>query len=522
METYNSFMKKLFINYIIGSTVSIVGVGGLLIFTTIDLSKHDKNILVIVLFVSTIIMFICDYVCFQHHIAPIKRCFQKGNYATYSDLDRAYKQIHRFPMLSGIRILGPHLWGLATPAIIITIILIANEFISLSYVYIFYAMIGAILIASMHAMIEYFQTTIAIERVIDHLQHMSLKLHQKSLSLNGKIYVSVKTKFQLSALLIGAFPLLLFSLVTQILISYQEHLTVLDYWTWATLILLVAIALSLYGAWLLYTIVKKPLETLEKNMKKIETGNLTNTNMINYYSDEFSHLVNGFNLMVAGIKEKDQLKNQLLENFISTLAAALDARDPYTAGHSIRVAKYAHAIGKKANFSEEELRILKQSALLHDIGKIGIPDEILLKETKLTDEEYEIIKSHPVIGVELIKQVQQAEMLDAIIPGIRSHHERWDGKGYPDGLKGHNIPILGRIIAVADAFDAMTSDRPYRRGMTMVEAMNILKEGRFIQWDGHFVDLFEEWFLKWDFREIDKYANTQINRKKLEKKSSEE
>lgn len=500
MITYNAFMKKLLINYIIGSLVSVLGVGGILIVTTISLTKEDIRALLIVFSISIIIMFICEYIVFQRQIGPIKRCFLKGDQVTKDELESAYKQTHRFPMLSGIRILGPHLWGLSLPAIILTVIFINREIILLPYEYIFYAMIGAILIASMHAMIEYFQTTFIIEPVLDELQQLSMKLYNEELTLDGKIYVSLKTKFQLSALLIGAFPLLLFSLVTYLRISQTKSVDVDNYWVWAGFILLMAIALSLYGAWLLYSIVRKPVRVLIKKMKKIESGDFHRTRMKNYYSDEFSILVNGFNHMVASVKENDQLKNQILENFITTLAAALDARDPYTAGHSIRVAEYAIAIGKKANYSDEKLRILKQSALLHDIGKIGIPDVILLKQERLTDEEYEIIKTHPVLGVEMIKNIQPTEITEAILPGIRSHHERFDGKGYPDGLRGYDIPELGRLIAVADAFDAMTSDRPYRKGLPKEKALTILKEGRNIQWDPKFVDLFVEWFYENRFK----------------------
>jgi HD-GYP domain-containing protein (c-di-GMP phosphodiesterase class II) len=134
--------------------------------------------------------------------------------------------------------------------------------------------------------------------------------------------------------------------------------------------------------------------------------------------------------------------------------------------------------------------LLKKSALLHDIGKIGVPDNVLLKDGRLTDEEYNLIKKHPEIGANIIKQVQGFSELPPLIEGILYHHERYDGKGYPEGLSGENIPLFGRIIAVADAYDAMTSNRPYRNGMLPEKALSIINEGKGTQWDPTFAEIF--------------------------------
>jgi HD-GYP domain-containing protein (c-di-GMP phosphodiesterase class II) len=136
--------------------------------------------------------------------------------------------------------------------------------------------------------------------------------------------------------------------------------------------------------------------------------------------------------------------------------------------------------------------LLKTSALLHDIGKIGVADRILLKDGKLTDEEYAAIKRHPEIGRNIIKQVQGFSDLQPVVEGVLYHHERYDGKGYPEGLRGESIPLFGRIIAVADAFDAMTSNRPYRSGMPVEKALTIIHEGKGTQWDPVFADIFVE------------------------------
>ena len=136
--------------------------------------------------------------------------------------------------------------------------------------------------------------------------------------------------------------------------------------------------------------------------------------------------------------------------------------------------------------------MLKKSAILHDIGKIGISDKILQKDGKLSDEEFAEIKRHPVIGANIVQQVQGFTDMDAVIEGIMFHHERYDGRGYPKGISGDTIPLFGRIIAVADAFDAMTSNRPYRRGMAFDKALTIIENGRGSQWDPEFASIFVE------------------------------
>ena len=153
---------------------------------------------------------------------------------------------------------------------------------------------------------------------------------------------------------------------------------------------------------------------------------------------------------------------------IQALAAAVDAKDPYTQGHSQRVAEYARDLAQFVDLGEDFVNLVYTAGALHDVGKVGVPDDVLKKPGKLTDEERAAMQAHPVLG-ELI--VRKAPHLADTLPGIRSHHERWDGNGYPDKLAGEDIPLLGRVLAVADVFDAMTSDRPYRKGMHFWEAI---------------------------------------------------
>jgi len=188
---------------------------------------------------------------------------------------------------------------------------------------------------------------------------------------------------------------------------------------------------------------------------------------------EIRELSESFNHAAASIQEgRDQLVRAYVE-FVSSLASALDARDPYTAGHSLRVSEYSCAIARAMAVPADELEIIRVGALLHDIGKIGISDAVLQKPGKLTAEEEALIQQHPVIGRKILECVQG---FDAYLQVVELHHENWGGGGYPRGLTGEETPRSARIVKVADAYDAMTSDRPYRRGMHHEEAVRILEK----------------------------------------------
>lgn len=187
-------------------------------------------------------------------------------------------------------------------------------------------------------------------------------------------------------------------------------------------------------------------------------------------SDKFDQLLL---LIESGLKSVNQMRtitkmNENLEksymDSIEILRHTVEAKDPYTRGHSDRVSEYAVLLGKKLNLTNEDIEKLKIGGLFHDIGKIGIPDSILLKESKLTDEEYIKIKEHPVIGYNIL---ENADMFKNILDIIKYHHERFDGNGYPERLAGTNIPYLARITSIVDSFDAMTSKRSYRDSLPM-------------------------------------------------------
>jgi putative nucleotidyltransferase with HDIG domain len=203
---------------------------------------------------------------------------------------------------------------------------------------------------------------------------------------------------------------------------------------------------------------------------------------------QFSLMVSQQDLMLTNerLKQKNEevLKSQ---DVIRTLAQALEARDHYTQGHSSRVSDVAVALARELGLSREEQEIVRHGCLLHDIGKINVPDAILRKPAALTDEEFAMMKKHPAIGENICRPLIFARPFLDI---IRHHHERWDGRGYPDGLAGEEISVHARIAAIADAWDAMTTDRPYRAALPHQVAFSRLEEGAGTQWDPELIRQF--------------------------------
>lgn len=196
--------------------------------------------------------------------------------------------------------------------------------------------------------------------------------------------------------------------------------------------------------------------------------------------NELGQLASNFNLMAAEVESFVlSLRRALHENqelmldSIRALAAAIDAKNPYTRGHSERVSQYAVAIGRHLGLSDGEMQKLEIAAILHDVGKIGIEDKILLKPSALTDQEFALMRGHVVKGAAIVSPIKR---LHDVLPGIRSHHENWVGGGYPDGLVGEEIPLMARIIAAADVFDAMTTHRPYQPAMVLDSVLARVRE----------------------------------------------
>ena len=183
------------------------------------------------------------------------------------------------------------------------------------------------------------------------------------------------------------------------------------------------------------------------------------------------------------IDKKTKENENLFLHVVSSLASAIDAKDTYTNGHSSRVAEYSREIARRFGYEGKHLEDIYMMGLLHDVGKIGIPDAVINKPAKLTDEEYDIIKNHPVLGARILGNIKE---MPALQRGARWHHERYDGKGYPDGLSGKDIPEEARIIAVADAYDAMTSHRSYRQPLPQGVVREEIEKGTGTQFDPEF------------------------------------
>ncbi len=193
---------------------------------------------------------------------------------------------------------------------------------------------------------------------------------------------------------------------------------------------------------------------------------------------------------------QDELEHS--ENVVLTLAVAMEARDPYTRGHSTRVGDISMAFSSFLGFSRKEQEQMKKAGILHDIGKIGVSTDLLCKDGRLTDDELEAVKRHTLIGEEICRPLVSVR---AILPVIRSHHERWDGGGFPDGLRGEEIPLTARMLSIVDSFDAMVSRRPYREGRSASSVVKVLADERHTgQWDPTLVDHFVEMVIRMDLQ----------------------
>src|SRR5438132_11370864 len=255
----------------------------------------------------------------------------------------------------------------------------------------------------------------------------------------------------------------------------------------------IALGLAIIAAIVFASGIARPIRMLAQRTRSIAEGNyqqrleLKTHNEIGELAENFNSMSAAIEGAIEGLKKAAHENNLLFINSVRMLAAAIDAKDPYTRGHSERVARYSMAIGKNLELPEKDMRDLRISALLHDVGKIGIDDRILRKPGALSDDEFEVMKQHPAKGAAIMSGVAQ---LIEIIPGMKYHHEKWSGGGYPDGLQGEQIPMQARIVAIADTFDAMTTNRPYQKAMELAYVVEKIKSFAGTRFDPRVVDAF--------------------------------
>ena len=251
-------------------------------------------------------------------------------------------------------------------------------------------------------------------------------------------------------------------------------------------ILFLGIIISLILGMLISKGITKPVGKLVEGTRRVSQGDLRYTVKVKG-NDEISELAESFNRMAKSLAESQEKLLDYFYRVVESLVRALEAKDPYTKGHSERVADYARSIAVKMGLPEEKIKLLREIASIHDIGKLGISENILNKKEKLTDEELQLIRNHPLTGEDILKPLRiSEEMLSA----VRSHHERYDALGYPDKINGDNINIFAAIVSAADAYDAMTSCRAYRKPLSKEEAIAELKKNSGTQFNPKVVEEF--------------------------------
>ncbi|HEX6087399.1 MAG TPA: HD domain-containing phosphohydrolase [Thermoanaerobaculia bacterium] len=255
----------------------------------------------------------------------------------------------------------------------------------------------------------------------------------------------------------------------------------------------IALLLAIIAAVVFASGIARPIRLLAERTREIAQGNyqqrveLKTHNEIGELAENFNAMSSSIEHAVAQLRKAAHENHLLFLNSVRMLAAAIDAKDPYTRGHSERVARYSIGIGKNLGLPDKEMRDLRISALLHDVGKIGIDDRILRKPGALSEDEFEVMKQHPAKGAAIMSGV--AQLID-IIPGMKYHHEKWSGGGYPDNLEGEQIPMQARIVAIADTFDAMTTNRPYQKAMELGYVVEKIKSFAGTRFDPRVVDAF--------------------------------
>ncbi len=279
------------------------------------------------------------------------------------------------------------------------------------------------------------------------------------------------------------------------------YYTAIDLRNKSLTVVAIVTALALVLGFLFAGEISRPVQKLAAGARRLASGDygtrvsVRSGNEVGVLADAFNQMGEEIQKAILEIQRRAEENKDLFMGSIRMLANAIDEKDPYTRGHSERVAYYSACLAKHLGMPPEEVERVHLSGIIHDVGKIGIEDKILRKAAALTDEEYAIMKQHPTKGAHILEAVPL--LRDKAGDGLM-HHENVDGSGYPKGLKGHEIPLFGRIVSVADAFDAMTTDRPYSKAMTFEAAVARLKFLAGKKFDAPCVEAFERAFLVGD------------------------
>jgi len=281
----------------------------------------------------------------------------------------------------------------------------------------------------------------------------------------------------------------------------KAYFTAIDLRNKSILLVAAVTALAVVLGSLLAGGISRPVQKLAESARRLAGGDyasrvaVRSRNEVGVLADAFNQMGEEIQKAIEEIRRRAEENKELFMGSIRMLANAIDEKDPYTRGHSERVAYYSACVAKHLGMSPEEVERVHVSGIIHDVGKIGIEDKILRKAAALTDEEYEIMKQHPTKGEHILEAVP---LLKEKAGDGLMHHENVDGSGYPRGLTGDAIPLFGRIVSVADAFDAMTTDRPYSKAMTFEAAVGRLRFLAGKKFDSACVDAFERAFLTGD------------------------
>lgn len=465
-------------------TLAAVSLGALLFAVSLRLTPAGWTVFILSVLGGVVPMVLLDVAITLSYLRPLRRFIAAGAAGDPGPEagGRAYACVRALPEVSALRTIGPHFLGLTIPGVAVGLLLSRQYATGATPIQVVLVTAAAFSIACGHGVFEYLAQHRAIVPLL-----VSLRPYADGAPRARRL--SVRSRSFIISCAIGAIPTAAMAMTAYTRFAGGPGFRMADYVRWVVALSAFGAIFSVVAALLLARSVTDPLESLLVAVRALADGAPV-PQLSEDAADEFGEVMHGFNQMAAALDHRLGEQAQLTDSIIAVLAAALDARDPYTQGHSERVAQVAMRIGERLGLCADDRLALERAARLHDIGKIGVKGGLLLKRGPLTDDEWSEMRRHPVIGSDILSRVRPESAVASLLPAVRSHHERPDGRGYPEGLRSPSIPLLARIIAVADAYDALTSDRPYRPRLSPQQARTILADGAGTQWDSTIVGAF--------------------------------